>query len=802
LNFARESISKVISIERITVDPRRPPASANIVQQYEIQKASWIWHPDFVATGAPHVLIFNCKFELKEDRTFRIHVSADQRYELKLDGETISRGPDRSDLHHWGFASYAINLPAGPHEFLAYAWWLAELMPVAQVSAGAGGFIFAVEGDLGGSLNTGAANWTVAPHDGWSFDDWNPWTYHVIGPSMTLDRRKTVSSPRYVEPTEVCPPIASDPTGAIAEGRRLFPSPLPDQLSTVRRPGRIRAVIAAAPIIQPDDLTRSEIDEWQQLLSGDGSISLAPGATAHILWDLEEYFCGYPEIVLSKGDGATVEVRWAESLFEPAEGDVPPVNKGGRDDIVAKQFYGFGDTFIHDGSASARYSPLWWRSGRYVMLDVVCAREPLVIESVSIIETRYPIENEGAFETEDAALNSIGQIAVRGIQMCSHETFMDCPYYEQIMYVGDTRLEMLTTHVMSPDTRLVKRGIELFDWSRSSTGFVNERYPSTPEQLSLTYSLIWVAMVRDFAWWRDDSSWVRDRLVGVRCLLENTRHLLNQDGLLEGPPGWSFVDWATEWENGMPPQAENGVCPLVNLHFVMALRYAAELERAFGDELLARRNEDLADNLSSAVVSRFWNEDRCLLADDREHRAFSEHAQCLALLTNALERAKEERCVEHLLADVDLVRTTVYFSFYLFEVLQKFGKADLILDRLEIWRNLIRRGFKTPIESPEPSRSDCHAWGSHPLFHFHASVAGIRPSSPGFRSVRVAPHPGKLQRVRCRTPHPRGFVEVVLVFDLQKGVSGNVILPEGIEGTFVWNSKERHLNSGANSIRA
>ena len=37
--------------------------------------------------------------------------------------------------------------------------------------------------------------------------------------------------------------------------------------------------------------------------------------------------------------------------------------------------------------------------------------------------------------------------------MCAHETYMDCPYYEQMMYVGDTRLEVLTTYAISRDDR-------------------------------------------------------------------------------------------------------------------------------------------------------------------------------------------------------------------------------------------------------------------------------------------------------------------------------------------------------------
>ena len=41
----------------------------------------------------------------------RIHVSADERFELFLDGNRIARGPDRSDVEHWAYATYDLRLP-------------------------------------------------------------------------------------------------------------------------------------------------------------------------------------------------------------------------------------------------------------------------------------------------------------------------------------------------------------------------------------------------------------------------------------------------------------------------------------------------------------------------------------------------------------------------------------------------------------------------------------------------------------------------------------------------------------------
>jgi len=785
---------------RVSITPEKQLANLNIVRQYEIQKAAWIWHPEFVRSADAHVLQFRCPFELHSDTTLRFHVSADQRYELSLDGTLISRGPDRCDIFHWSFASYAITLEPGEHVFTARTWWLGEHMPAAQVSSGHGGFILAVEGSLSEALNTGTGNWQVAHSTGWRFGDPLHGHYHVIGSAMHIDGSKLHQSLKWVRPAVVSASLASSTTGIVKEGWRLFPSQLPDQVWEPRNPGQVRAVLTHGSRVQRSDVQHPAILEWQALVQDRKPIELEAHSQIKVLWDLSDYFCGFPEVVLSRGSGAEVKILWAESLFEDPADVAIPRHKGNRDSIIDKRFFGFGDTIVHDGSACATYGPLWWRAGRYILLDITCADEPLVIEALRIIETRYPIENEGNFAASDPSLANIIPLAVRGIQMCSHETFMDCPYYEQLMYVGDTRLEMLTTYVMSPDSALVKRGIELFDWSRYSNGFVAERYPSTPLQASLTFSMLWVAMLRDFAWWRDDPCWIRDRMVGMRNMLENLRSLMNNDGLLEALPGWSFIDWVPEWEYGMPIGARSGVSSIVNLLFVTALRCAADLENAFGEPCLGERNSRSASDVAGSVARLFWNENHGLLADDVDHSSFSEHAQCLALLTDVLDPQHAKVCLHHLLTAEDLHRTTVYFSFYLFEVLKRFERCDLLLEKLSFWKDLVEMGLKTPVEKPEPSRSDCHAWGAHPLFHFHASLVGIRPAAPGFKSVLVAPQPGTLARLSSRLPHPRGFIQVDLAFDRDSGPTGRIDLPQTTEGTFLWRGEAVPLKPGDNEI--
>ena len=102
---------------------------------------------------------------------------------------------------------------------------------------------------------------------------------------------------------------------------------------------------------------------------------------------------------------------------------------------------------------------------------------------------------------------------------------------------------------------------------------------------------------------------------------------------------------------------------------------------------------------------------------------------------------------------------------------------------------MLQKGLTTFAENPDPARSDCHAWSASPDYDFLATVAGIRPGMPGFKTVEIEPALGKLTFIKGQMPHSSGIIS----FDLRRagsdGISGEIILPEGLTGTFRWNGK-------------
>jgi hypothetical protein len=311
--------------------------------------------------------------------------------------------------------------------------------------------------------------------------------------------------------------------------------------------------------------------------------------------------------------------------------------------------------------------------------------------------------------------------------------------------------------------------------------------------------MIWPWMMHDFALWRDDLPWLQQRLPGMRALLEALQTEEDADHLLVKPPGWLFMDWVPGWFAGWPPgQREGRRSAMINLQYLLTLQRAADLESWAGDARMAQRWTDRAAQVAASISRVFWDDPRGLWADDDSHGSFSQHGQSLAVI-GGLRVPDVAKWTDA--AANGLAPATIYFQHYLFEALGRAGRGDLVLEKLGMWRGLVTQGFKTPVESPEPARSDCHAWGAHPVFHLHATVAGIRPTAPGFKQVRIAPQPGKLTEISSDLPHPRGTLRLRAKFRGGK-VEATVDLPPETTGVFVWAGQEFALRPGEQTVRA
>ncbi len=824
---AMDAVSGTRHICRAFRDARVTRGNTNILKVQPIDDASWLWMPgdsglsqgkvDFwegdrkgkSVEGDVTFLKFRNEFNVgKDDGTLVFDVSADERFYLALDGEFVARGPNRGTVENWQYQTYVVDaLAEGPHVIEAVVWKIGDFGPLAQLSY-RGGFVFKANGAYDAKLTTGKGSWKVGRLSGIRpiGKDAGAWgtgsQFEITGCGPYSGDPSNWETPEVVRGDAG----ATGPRiyGGRTSGWMLFPSQIPDQTEYSCVPGRVKAVAKGAEFRSLHVYTEDEAKETVDLTK---PFTVPANTKMQLAWDLGRYYCAYPDVTLSGGKGAKFAICFAEASHR-GDNKLKTSEPDARGLIVGRYLPAFGDTFVSDGRKGARFSAPWFRCGKWVRIDIETKDEPLTVDAVGLVESRYPVEMESLFESSgDRTFGPVRDISARAMQMCCHEMLFDCPFYEQQMYPGDTRVQLNVLSAMSRDDRIIKRAIEIYDLNTRDDGQCPFNFPTRGLQEGASYTLCYLLMYGDYVMNHADREWLKARLPGLRKSMAGMEYYENSDGLLENIPGWNFMDWVVGWDgDGTAPGCRfgDGVNAELNLYWNLAMRSAALTERALGNELQAKYWEEKSDKLKKAIVKAFWDEGRGMLADTPAKRDFSEHAQALALIGDVLPANKAETAFRHLVEDEDLKRCTVYFSYYLFEAYFKFGRGDLFLKRLDLWRDYVKKGLTTTQEAPDSgkngqheSRSDCHAWGAHPIWFMQTGLAGIRSDAPFFERVRVAPCPGGLPDLRAAHPHPKGWIKVDLKFD-GDNAAGMVITP--VPGVFEFGGKTVELKAGINAL--
>ena len=101
-----------------------------------------------------------------------------------------------------------------------------------------------------------------------------------------------------------------------------------------------------------------------------------------------------------------------------------------------------------------------------MQLEVTTKSEPLRVEDLRSVFTAYPFTLKAKFESGDPTLEKIWKVGWHTARLCAHTTYMDCPYYERLQYVCDTRIQALVSLYNAGDDRLAKNAIECLNESR------------------------------------------------------------------------------------------------------------------------------------------------------------------------------------------------------------------------------------------------------------------------------------------------------------------------------------------------
>ncbi len=731
---------------------------------------------------------------------FVVHVSGDNRYQLFVNGRRVSWGPARGDLFQWRYETVdaAPFLNAGKNILAAVVWNFGDLAPEAQITLETG---FVLQGDTAAErvADTGT-QWKCVRDESYApLPASDVHAYYVVGPGDAVNgatHRWGWEGLDYDDSNWPAAVVVSPAAGREARDVHsrwmLVARNIPPM---EERPERLQSVRRITGITQPPNFP-AQAQPFQ-----------VPAHThATLLLDQSYLTTAYPELIVSGGKNAVVKLGYAEALFESPSGGRGAMIKGNRNEIDGKRFIGSHDRFVNDGGQRRTFRPLWWRAYRYLELDVETQDEPLTVEDLRAIYIGFPFVRRAQFEAGAPELNRILDVGWRTARLCAHETYMDCPYYEQLQYVGDTRVQCLVSLFNAGDARLMRNAIDHINDSRQSSDCTMSRYPTRTEQFIPGFSLWWIGMVHDYWWYADDPDFVRAMTPGVRAVISFFENYRQSDGSLRPLPWWRYFDWVPSWPNGEAPQevdapAPNNSSAIFDLHLLLAYQWAIDLESALGVRAMSDYYRERERQLRETVQTLYWDAAKQLYADTPRKQQFSQHANTLAVLAGAIDGDPARNLMLRMLTAPGLAQPGLFFQFYVHAALAKVGEGNRYLDQLTPWRDMLARGLTTFAETVDgpasSSRSDCHAWSASPNIHLFRTVLGIDSGAAGFRRVSVHPNLGKLQSISGTVPHPRGSIEMRLD-PRSSGFEASIALPPGVTGQFEWRGVRRDLQPGMN----
>ena len=723
-----------------------------------------------------------------------LHVSADNRYNLFVNGVRVCYGPAKGDLETYKYdvIDVAGYLKPGENLLAALVYNGGKDKPLAFISVQTA-FMLRAENEAYSNLNTDST-WKVLKSQAYKVISYNEllykkpwfWGFYACGSGDEVfgnqypwgwekpgfdDHAWLASEPLHFEgqaPWKLVPRNI-----AFMDNFREYPS-----------------------LIRQTEGVSIPIGKW----NGKTKLTIPANTIATILIDFVNFTMGYPELTIGRGANSTIKIKYAEALYDKVN------EKAHRDSVTGKTMNGVWDVFHTDGKAERTFRPLWQRAFRYVQLVIETKESPLDILSLENEFSGYPYPEMATFTSNDPKINEIFEMCQRTFRMCSSETYFDTPYYEQLSYGGDNRPISAISAYNSTDDRLFREVMRLYPQSENrETGLFKSAYPSRFDFDMGSWSLAWIQSLHDYYYLRGDSAFVSqftDKIEGVLGFFE--QHLDEKSGLIGTVNNQNFIDWSITSGSIPLSNKKNEIkqSALLSLYYAHTLDCAVSLYQQINQNDKAQKWAEMATKIKAAVYANCWDSEKQLFRDYPHQPLFSQHTNLLAILCDVVPPDELAILLQRILAyDKFDEKASSYFSFFLFKALEKTGQEDLFLKHLTFWNNFIDWGYTTCGETgfTMHERSDCHAWSAHPAYFLLSSVCGIKPADIGFNNILITPHLGTLASIKASMPHPKGRISVD--YKLIKGkISATIILPVGMSGYWVYGGQKTALKEGTNKI--
>lgn len=664
-----------------------------------------------------------------------IKIFANARYKLYVNGVLTAIGPLKGTPEERYFDEVSIPLKKGENEITALVLalkdgdtWVERERQMAVYHTGRA--CLAIEGEL---LST-ESGWQSAKGDDIEFFS------EPVTASLGINERVTVYKEHEFECAVPYMRAFTEDAGSNEYG-----------------------LIAPGFILKPRTIPMMYFKESGFISSKDG------------IYDAGEEKCAFVRIRL-KGTG-TLKITYAECYSERQPNG--KLKKGVRSDS-SLQINGDYDEIKVTGGGY--YEPYWIRTFRYVKTEC----DGVEIENIDFVETGYPLECIPDMKLYNETDEKLVEISKRTLYLCMHETFTDCPYYEQLQYLMDTYLQTIFSSRISSDYRLIRKAINDFALSQRVDGMLLSRYPSNTAQIIPGFALMYPFMVLDYVKISGDIETAKKYIPVIEKLFYRFSGHKDGNGLIKRFPNWNFIDWSEGYTRGVPKTDEGEPYTAVSLLYATALKAGAEICRIIGRNDEAGEFEQEAEKINATVNTLCYDASKGMYSSSPSKKYFAQHENIWAVLSGAA--GENAKLVLENSMELES-RATFGFAYFYFRALEKAGlyeKRDVLFKE---FRNFVSLDCSTVPEAPNDKRSECHAWGSVAIFEFSAMDLGIRDIDTVKKEVLIKPYIFDREGAEGSVMTPYG--EIYVKWEKKDGFRIKITSPEQLKKTVILPSGSR-----------
>lgn len=300
----------------------------------------------------------------------------------------------------------------------------------------------------------------------------------------------------------------------------------------------------------------------------------------------------------------------------------------------------------------------------------------------------------------------------------------------------------------------MRQAITNFAASVTPEGLTQSRFPSHVPQVIAGFSLYWILQVCDHHLFFGDTRFTRSFIPRIDGVLEFFDAHVDELGLISGLPEvvWQYVDWVTTWgatdehpDKGVPTSGrKSNRHTYFSMLYAWVLQKAARLVRDVGRHGHSVEYEARAASLLEAIRTHCYDGQYFTdsTADVADELSYSQHCQAFAVISGAAKPEDSVRILTESFTNDRFSKCSYMMRFYAFRALALAGDDiyESFWERMWApWRGMLANNLSTWEEDDVRQRSDCHAWGSVPIYEYCTELAGIQPVASGSSKISFKP---------------------------------------------------------------